>query len=176
MGVLYKAKQITASSAENFWLGSVMTCVAERVMVNRQVSLPFKIASGVPQGSILGPTFFEWAPMHTTPQWIRFSALRQLQPTPLRTFPQALTACRGGVSSGGYVSSLWSLNSSTYLTTGLHGLSLRYPLEGTPSPLPPRLSSLAWLLITNWTSRAISEQLLCMRPNGWDSCDGPSRS
>ena len=57
-GVLYKAKIYGISGELLTWLCDYLRRGSLRVMVNGQVSSPFKIAAGVPQGSILGPTLF----------------------------------------------------------------------------------------------------------------------
>ena len=58
-GVLYKAKKMT--SAENMltWLRDYLRRRSLSVMVNGQVSVPFKVGVRVLQGRILGPAFFD---------------------------------------------------------------------------------------------------------------------
>ena len=140
------------------WLCDYLRLRSLRVMVNGQVSSPFKIAAGVPQCSILGPTLFlidvNDAEDCLSPR-ARMSAYAD--DTTMYTLIHSTATIADSIED--MSASLdhlqrwgerWRVRfkptksqSSTSPTTGLPGLSLRYPLEGTPSPLPPRLSFLA---------------------------------
>ena len=55
--LLQKLKLYNCSSASTFWFESYLSNRSQSVSIEKTVSSPHKITSGVPQGSILGPLF-----------------------------------------------------------------------------------------------------------------------